>query len=162
MADFSKLFVLVVDDNEPMQRIVHTILEAFGVTRVIYATDADQAVGILETEPVDIVICDEIMPNMTGSEFCRAVRTSDKINPHLPIIILTAFANRNNVIKARDAGATEFCAKPVSIQTLFNRIAAVIDRPRPFVRATSFVGPDRRRSLGPTSNGLTRRESDNG
>lgn len=161
MADFSKLLVLVVDDNEPMQKIVHTILEAFGVTRVIYAIDGDQAVGILETEPVDIVICDENMPNMTGSEFCRAVRTSATVaNPYLPIIMLTAYASRSNVIKSRDAGATEFCAKPVSIQALFSRIAAVIDRPRSFVRAKEFVGPDRRRHTQPAGKGMNRRECD--
>lgn len=161
MADLSKLMVLVVDDNEHMQKVVLAILQAFGVTRVLFADDGAQGVSMLETEPVDIVICDENMPNMTGSEFCKVVRASTEVtNPYVPIIMLTAHANRTNVIQTRDAGATEFCAKPVSTQALYSRIATVINSPRQFVRAKGFTGPDRRRHKQSEGMGLNRRETD--
>ena len=59
---------------------------------------------------------------------------------------MTGHSEKSRVTEARDAGVTEFVAKPVKAQTLLTRIEAVILRPRPFVRSPSYFGPDRRRT----------------
>ena len=61
--------------------------------------------------------------------------------------MLTGYTDRLRVFHARDAGVTEFMAKPISPKSLYARISAVIDRPRPFVRAEDYFGPDRRRRV---------------
>jgi DNA-binding response OmpR family regulator len=100
----------------------------------------------LQTYSADICIIDWEMKPVNGIEFVKTVRMGDdSSNPFLPIIMLTAYAERNRIIEARDAGVNEFVVKPVSAGTLFERVETIIERPRSFVRLTDFFGPDRRR-----------------
>jgi DNA-binding response OmpR family regulator len=66
-------------------------------------------------------------------------------NPFVPVIILTGPTTQEHVRQARDAGANEFIAKPVSVKTMMSRLASVIEHPRPFVRTSQYFGPCRRR-----------------
>ena len=68
----------------------------------------------------------------------------------MPVIMLSSpFRTRCGVEAARDAGATEFCAKPVTAQEMMRKLAAIIDKPRAFVRSAAYQGPDRRRRRDP-------------
>ena len=69
----------------------------------------------------------------------------DSPNRQLPIIMLTASSEQDFVLAARDRGVTEFLAKPFTVQKFYDRLVAVIARPRSFVDAESYFGPDRRR-----------------
>jgi len=159
--DLSRLCFLIVEDNYHMRRILMTILRGFGVGRVIDAPDAADAIECLNSHPVDIIITDLNMQPLDGLEFTRLVRqSSDVRNRYVPIILLTAHSERSKVEAARDAGVTEFCRKPVSAQNLLQRIQAVIETPRPFVKTHSFVGPDRRRQSDAPAKDLKRRKSD--
>jgi CheY-like chemotaxis protein len=145
-APLSKLSMLVVDDNTNMIQIVKTILKNFGVTRIFEATDVGEAFALVRAHPIDLVFLDYHLGFMDGIEFIRMMRTApDSPNPFLPIIMLTAHTEQHRVEAARDAGATEFCAKPVTAAEIYRKIAEVIERPRKFVRAASYCGPDRRR-----------------
>jgi DNA-binding response OmpR family regulator len=76
----------------------------------------------------------------------RLVRTGkDSPNPFVPIIMLTGHTEMHRVIEARDAGVHEFLAKPISAKGLYSRVKSIIERPRPFIRAGLYFGPDRRR-----------------
>jgi len=146
--DYSKLSVLVVDDSSYMRQLLRTVLQAIGCVtdRVFTAPDAAKAIGILCTDHVDIVILDWIMRPVNGIELTRTIRTGGKVpNPFVPIIMLTGFAKHSAIMAARDAGVTEYLAKPVTAKCLLDRINAVIENPRPFVRTERFMGPDRRR-----------------
>jgi DNA-binding response OmpR family regulator len=72
--------------------------------------------------------------------------------------MLTAHSDKPRVEAARDAGATEFCAKPVTATELLRKVGAVINHPRPFVRSDGYVGPDRRRRDDPDYEGPERRK----
>ncbi len=111
-------------------------------------TASNGADGLKELQdyPADIVIVDWEMQPVDGIEFIKTVRTADdSLNPFQPIIMLTGHSERRRIIEARDAGVNEYVVKPISANTLFERIEALIERPRPFVRLESFFGPDRRR-----------------
>ena len=83
---------------------------------------------------------------MDGLAFTRKVRLSrESPNVFTPIIMVSGHSERGRIIAARDTGVNEFVVKPISAKSLFDRIQAVIDRPRPFVRLESYFGPDRRR-----------------
>lgn len=150
---------LVVEDNSFMQTVIRRVLSALGAQEVRECTDGTDALKILKTFPADIIITDWHMEPLDGIELTRMVRTAaDSMNPYVPIIMLTAYSERVRIVEARDAGVNEFVVKPISVNTLFSRIQAVIERPRPFIRIKDFFGPDRRRKEQPFS-GPDRREN---
>jgi DNA-binding NtrC family response regulator len=63
-------------------------------------------------------------------------------NPYVPIIMLTGHSEKKRVIPARDAGVTEFLAKPISAKALYQRILNIVANPRPFIKSKSYFGPD--------------------
>lgn len=138
--------MLVVDDNTHMASILRTVLNSFGIRKVDEVRGAVEALEMIRTRPYDFVLLDYNMPILDGIEFTRLVRTGrDHGQQMIPIIMITGFTERSRVIAARDAGVTEVCVKPVTARDLWNRIAEVINAPRPFVRSRSYTGPDRRR-----------------
>ena len=154
-----RLNVLVVDDNQHMQNIVKTILRGFGVKALHEAVSASDAFALVRVTPFDLIITDFAMEPVDGCEFTKLVRTaSDSPNHFVPIVMLTAYAERSKVEAARDAGVTEFCAKPVTATELYRKVCAVINTPRSFVRTNLYFGPDRRRRKDGTYKGTERRE----
>lgn len=155
---FSRLRVLIVDDNHHMINIVKTILRGFGIKDFLEARDAAEAFDLFRSTGVDIIVLDYQMNLLDGNDFVRLVRTgSDSPNPYVPIIMLTAYSERSRVEAARDAGVTEFCCKPVTPMELYRKVMAVINHPRPFVRSPAYIGPDRRRHAGHAYAGPERR-----
>lgn len=161
-ATMQNLRILVVDDNPHMLKIVRTILNGFGVVNIFEAQGGHDALHIAQTEPLDIIIADYQMEPMDGLALVRKLRSDDMPNPLLPIIMLSAYSERRRVLAARDAGATEFCCKPVTARDVFRKIAAVVDHPRPFVRTKVYFGPDRRRHDSDKYKGPKRRSDDDG
>lgn len=156
----AKLKVLVVDDNLHMTSIVKTILRAFEVKDLFEAVDADDAIALLRTQPVDLIIMDYAMEPMDGCQLTRLIRSADDSKHQFaPIIMLTAYAERSKVEAARDAGVTEFCAKPVTAMQLYRKVCTVINAPRSFIRTQVYFGPDRRRRNDDSYGGEERRES---
>lgn len=143
---FDRLKILVVDDNPHMRKLVVTILQAFGVVQIPEAADAQTAWNIMRDANPDVVLLDWMMDGMTGLDLVKMARTSAaSANPFVPIIMLTSFTQVDHVRQARDAGANEFLAKPVSVNGILTRLMAVIEHPRPFVRTKVYFGPCRRR-----------------
>jgi len=160
--DFAKLQCLVVDDNRHMRVLVKTILHSLGVKISREAEDGADAIKELSTFPADFAIVDWMMDPLDGIDFARLVRNaSDSPNPYLPIIMLTGHTETQRIMDARDAGVTEFLAKPISAKALFQRIVEIIERPRPFVRTGNYFGPNRRRNKDPSKyRGPERRKSE--
>ena len=143
---FDRFKVLVVDDNIHMRKLVTTILQAFGVIQIYEAENGDRAWAILREANPDVVVMDWMMEGMSGIELTRMIRTNPQSpNPFVPVIMLTGHTLIEDVAEARDAGINEFIAKPVSVKTMMQRLVAVIEHPRPFVRTLGYFGPCRRR-----------------
>ncbi len=152
---------LVVDDNHHMRTILVTLLRAIGIKEILEATDGADALDAMRSRSFDIVLADINMQPIDGIEFTTLVRRGeDSACPTIPIIMVTGHTERRRVEAARDAGVTEFVAKPVTAQALFERIQATALRPRPFIRSRQFFGPDRRRQTNPRFLGPSRREAD--
>lgn len=146
MASLEKVRFLVVDDNAHMLNIVKAILHGFGAEHVMEAKGANEAFQRLKSSTVDIIVLDYLMGDQDGLEFLKKLRNEEESPaPYVPVIMLTAHSDRARVEAARDAGATEFCAKPITAAEMLRKIAQVIDHPRAFVRAPRYFGPDRRR-----------------
>jgi DNA-binding response OmpR family regulator len=146
--DLSKMSILLVEDNPHMTHLLRGILKAFGIDQIEQAPDGGQALEILRKQPVDVAIVDWMMKPVDGIEFVRGIRRADDSpSPHLPIIMLTGHTERHRVEEARDAGVSEFLAKPVTAHGVYSRLQAIIESPRPFVRVGDYTGPDRRRKF---------------
>lgn len=153
--------LLVVDDMQPMVTLLVSSLNALGFQKVHTATDGDDGFDKVCRHDPDLILTDWNMSPMNGLDFAKLVRqNSASPNPYVPIIMMTGFSARPRVERARDYGITEFLVKPFSASDLYNRIYQVIEKPRQFVEAEEFFGPDRRRKYREDYMGPKRRESD--
>ncbi len=153
-----EMIVLIIDDDRHMRMLIRNVVFALGVQDVIEASDGEAALEELKVSRADLVLCDMKMEPMGGLEFVKRLR-SDSDNPYrfVPVIMITAYAELETVAKARDAGVSEFMAKPLSADALDKRIQRVLKDPRHFVQAPDFAGPDRRRSKKNEFEGENRR-----
>lgn len=146
--DLSGVRAALVEDNGPMAALITEVLMALGLRKVQRYTDVDVAWSALEADTADLLLLDLVIGDVGGGlGLLRRVRGSDNAAlRQLPIIVLSGYTEQEAVLSARDAGANEFLAKPVSPAGLYSRIAAVLTEPRPFVVGDTYKGPDRRRS----------------
>jgi two-component system, chemotaxis family, chemotaxis protein CheY len=157
--DFIRLRFLVVDDNAHMRRILRTLLHGFGAREVFEAEDGAAGLDAFTNHVPDIVITDWAMPIFDGLELTQMIRQPGaNSNPYAAIIMLTGHSEKQRVVAARDAGVTEFLAKPISAKGLYERIVNVIANPRPFIKTKTYFGPDRRRNVNPNYVGTERRK----
>jgi CheY-like chemotaxis protein len=157
--DFNKLRFLIIDDNAHMRRILRTLLHGFGARHVYEAEDGASGLEAFTHYSPDIVLADWAMPIFDGLELAQMIRQPGvNTNPYAPIIMLTGHSDKQRVIAARDAGITEFMAKPISAKALYQRILNVVANPRPFIKTRSYFGPDRRRNVKPSNSGPDRRK----
>ncbi|MBX3664145.1 MAG: chemotaxis response regulator CheY [Burkholderiales bacterium] len=115
---------LVVDDFSTMRRIVRNLLKELGFTNVDEAEDGVVALGKLKSEKFDFVVSDWNMPNMTGIDLLRNIRT-DAALKHLPVLMVTAEAKKENIIEAAKAGASGYVVKPFTAATLDEKLGKI-------------------------------------
>ena len=144
--DLSVLMAMFVDDSPYMRKLIQDLLLLMGIGKVITASDGESALELYKQEVPDLLITDASMEPMNGFEFVRRIRMdSENPNPFVPIIMLSGHVELANIERARDNGVTEYLAKPVSADSLMQRVISVIERPRQFVKVGPYFGPDRRR-----------------
>jgi len=99
------------------------------------------------------------MPIFDGLELTQMIRQQGaNANPYVAIIMLTGHSEKKRILNARDAGVTEFLAKPISAKSLYERVFNVVANPRPFVKTQNYFGPDRRRNTNTSYAGPERRK----
>lgn len=115
---------LVVDDFSTMRRIVRNLLKELGFANVQEAEDGVDALNKLRGEKFDFVVSDWNMPNMTGIELLRAIRADASLK-HLPVLMVTAEAKKENIIEAAQAGASGYVVKPFTAATLDEKLKKI-------------------------------------
>jgi len=151
--------ILLVDDERLILRLVTDVLSHLGFTSVTVCHSGTEAAEKIRTDLFDIVITDWRMPDMQGIDLIRFIRNSPE-SPcqRIPIILLTGNTGTNYIFEARDAGVTEYMIKPFSAQQLVRRIKAIIERPKSYVEAPTYRGPNRRFHDIGTPEGVERRK----
>ena len=117
---------LVVDDMATMRRIIRSLLEQLGYKSIDEAEDGVEALKKLRSQNYDFVITDWNMPNMTGLELVQEIRKDPQLK-HLPVLMVTAEAKKENVIAAIKAGVNNYVVKPFTAETLKEKIEKVWD-----------------------------------
>jgi two-component system chemotaxis response regulator CheY len=115
---------LVVDDFSTMRRIVRNLLKELGFANIQEAEDGVEALKKLRSDTYDFVVTDWNMPNMTGIELLREIRADAKLR-HLPVLMVTAEAKRENIIEAAQAGASGYVVKPFTAATLDEKLKKI-------------------------------------
>jgi two-component system, chemotaxis family, chemotaxis protein CheY len=116
--------ILVVDDFSTMRRIVRNLLKELGFSNVHEAEDGVDALKKLRAESFDFVVSDWNMPNMTGIDLLREIR-KDAALKHLPVLMVTAEAKKENIIEAAQAGASGYVVKPFTAITLDEKLKKI-------------------------------------
>jgi two-component system, cell cycle response regulator len=115
--------ILVVDDLEANIRLLEAKLLSEYYT-VLSATSGMKALEILETEKVDIILLDGMMPQMDGFETCKRIK-ANKLTSHIPVVMVTALSDIEDRVKGLESGADEFLTKPVNDTALFARVRSL-------------------------------------
>ncbi|NMM45159.1 response regulator [Rhodospirillaceae bacterium KN72] len=142
------LTILIAEDNAAIRILVRETLKVFGVRHIVECSNGADAFQRVCDQNIDVVILDWQMAPMDGIEATRKIRRKAPAPAcEVPILMMTGHTELKRVQAARDAGVTEFLAKPISAASLHQRLMTLFEQPRPFVRASSYVGPDRRRRI---------------
>lgn len=127
MAERSALKFLVVDDFSTMRRIVRNLLKELGFTNVDEAEDGMVALQKLKAGSFDFIVSDWNMPNMDGLTLLQTVR-ADPALKHLPVLMITAEAKKENIIAAAQAGASGYIVKPFTAATLSEKMEKIFEK----------------------------------
>jgi len=116
--------ILVVDDMATMRRIIKGLLEQLGFKNIDEAEDGKVALQKLKSSKYDFVITDWNMPNMTGLELVQEIRKDPELK-HLPVLMVTAEAKKENVLLAIKAGVNNYIVKPFTAEVLKEKIEKI-------------------------------------
>lgn len=119
--------ILIVDDFSTMRRIIKNLLRDLGFNNTHEADDGNTALPMLKGGDFDFVVTDWNMPGMQGIDLLRAIRADDKLK-HLPVLMVTAEAKREQIITAAQAGVNGYVVKPFTAGTLKEKLEKVFER----------------------------------
>ncbi|ASL26474.1 chemotaxis protein CheY [Azotobacter chroococcum] len=126
MAD-KNMSILVVDDFPTMRRIVRSLLKELGFNNVEEAEDGQDALNKLRGGGFEFVVSDWNMPNLDGLEMLKQIRSDDGLK-HLPVLMVTAEAKKENIIAAAQAGANGYVVKPFTAATLEEKLNKIFEK----------------------------------
>lgn len=141
--DFAGLRVQIVGAKGHAGAMLRVVLTTAGVGHVVQIEDSKRALHLLSSEHFDAVFVEE--SHLEGLSFVRSARRRAALrNPLIPIFAVYNGPRRRDVEKARDLGVTSVICRPISPKTISDKLLCALLKPRPFIAAPNFFGPDRR------------------
>ena len=119
--------ILVVDDFSTMRRIIKNLLKDLGFSNIQEADDGSTALPMLQQGDFDFVVTDWNMPGRQGIDLFRAIRADDKLK-HLPVLMVTAEAKKEQIVAAAQAGVNGYVVKPFTAATLKEKLDKIFER----------------------------------
>ena len=119
--------VLVVDDFSTMRRIVKNLLRDLGFTNIQEADDGSTALPMLQGGEFDFVVTDWNMPGMQGIDLLKAIRADANLS-HIPVLLITAEAKKEQIVMAAQAGVNGYIVKPFTAATLKTKLDKIFER----------------------------------
>jgi two-component system chemotaxis response regulator CheY len=123
----NELRFLVVDDFSTMRRIVRNLLKEGGYTEIDEAEDGVVALHKLRTRNFDFVVCDINMPNMNGFQLLMEIKKDEKLK-HIPVLMVTAEARKEDIVMAAQQGAAGYIVKPFTKATLEDKVSLILTK----------------------------------
>jgi two-component system chemotaxis response regulator CheY len=119
--------VLVVDDFSTMRRIIKNLLRDIGFTNIQEADDGSTALPMLQSGDFEFVVTDWNMPGMQGIDLLRAIRADENLS-HIPVLMGTAEAKKEQIVMAAQAGVNGYIVKPFTAATLKTKLDKIFER----------------------------------
>jgi two-component system chemotaxis response regulator CheY len=119
--------ILVVDDFSTMRRIIKNLLKDLGFANIQEADDGNTALPMLQQGDFDFVVTDWNMPGMQGIDLLRAIRADANLK-HIPVLMVTAEAKKEQIVAAAQAGVNGYVIKPFTAATLKEKLAKIFER----------------------------------
>ena len=118
---------LIVDDFSTMRRIVRGLLKEIGYNNAEEAEDGAAALQVLKNGKFDFVVSDINMPNMNGFELLKAIKSDDSLK-HIPVLMVTAEARKEDIVLAAQTGASGYIVKPFTKATLEEKVQKILQK----------------------------------
>ena len=155
--------VLVLDPNAATAKMLAELLRSLIPNCQVYAAQTeDRALRILESIDPHLIFVECKGPELDGLTFTRNLRRSEMSSREIPVIVVTAEATAAAITGARDAGVHEFLRRPFNMGDLKKRLDAIVLKPRDWIEAVNYVGPDRRRFNSADYKGPRKRRGEGG
>ena len=127
MSTPTDLKFLIVDDFSTMRRIVRGLLKEMGCHNADEAEDGAVALNMLKANKYDFVVSDINMPNMNGFDLLKAVKADESLK-HLPVLMVTAEARKEDIVLAAQSGAAGYIVKPFTKATLEEKVQKILQK----------------------------------
>lgn len=138
--------MLVIDPNPNTAKMLAEFLRTLVPNCQVFGAQTDErALRIIETTDLQLIFVEFKGPQLDGLALTRKLRRSNLPGRQIPVIVVTAEATAAAIIGSRDAGVHEFLRRPFNLADLKKRMDAIVDRPRDWIEAINYIGPDRRR-----------------
>jgi CheY-like chemotaxis protein len=152
--------VMIVDSNMASAKLLAELVKQVGARHPAYAAKTEQALGLAREFQPQLIFAELEGEGLDGIEMTHRLRRSDMAARKAPVVIMAALPREGAIKSARDAGAHEFLVKPFTAGHLFKRIENVSLKPRLWIEAKMYVGPDRRRFNSGEFTGQRKRRAD--
>lgn len=152
--------IVIADPNPASARLLMDIMKGIGSREVFIESDEDRTLELLRDVEPGVVFTERRGETLNGETLTRRMRRSSMSCRTVPVIMVTGDATASSIKGARDAGVHEFLRKPFTAGDLFKRIENVALKPRPWIEAVGYVGPDRRRFNSGEYAGSRKRKGD--
>ncbi len=116
--------ILVVDDHEPMRKIIRTILKKAGFEDIEEAENGKEALSKLKEKKIDIVLLDQNMPGISGLELLKIIKQDEKLK-NIPVIMVTAETSKEKVVEAIQLGVYDYIVKPFTPELLKKKLEGI-------------------------------------
>jgi two-component system chemotaxis response regulator CheY len=127
MTTHTDLRYLIVDDFSTMRRIVRGLLKEMGCNNADEAEDGAVALNMLRNSKFDFVVSDINMPNMNGFDLLKAIKADDALK-HIPVLMVTAEARKEDIVLAAQTGASGYIVKPFTKATLEEKVLKIVQK----------------------------------
>lgn len=117
--------VLVVDDFLTARRIMKNILKQIGFSNIVEAENGEEALKVLKKDGIDLVVSDWNMPVMDGLEMLKAIRADENLKA-ITVLMVTAEAQKDNIVDAISAGVSEYIVKPYTAKTIEEKLQKLL------------------------------------
>lgn len=152
--------VVIVDPVPGSSKLLGELMKEMGAREVRIFGHGPRALEFLADYPAQMIFTELAGPDLDGLDLTQRLRRSTMPSRMVPVIMITAEATAASIIGARNAGVHEFLRKPYTAGDLFRRVENVTLKPRPWIDAVMYVGPDRRRFNSGEFVGSKKRRSD--
>lgn len=137
--------VIVADPNLAAARLMADLMKSIGAREVLTESAEDRVLDLARDFEPGLLLTERMGPSLDGESLTRRLRRSSLGCRRMPVVMVTAEATVSTIRGARDSGVHEFLRKPFAAADLFRRVENVALKPRPWIEAVGYVGPDRRR-----------------